>query len=166
MPPASLFGCKDVLCFLGSANRACLSTSTARDALVCVDIILAVAFCNCIHGASLNTCTASYAIIGNLECHFQYLLINYLTTYIVSYFFCFATCFLKFPKKIMQKRLKILQHMEAMEKYRRISLAFRFFWNHLRSFRAAIPSNDRDDIAWEEHREYPLRRHGRFLPGD
>jgi hypothetical protein len=93
VPPASLLGSKDVLCFLGSANRASLSTSTARYAGICIDLILAVTFGDAAHGASFNASAACYAIVTDLVCHLIFLLINFLDTYIVSQFFVFATVF-------------------------------------------------------------------------
>jgi len=92
-PPASLLGSKDVLCFLGSANRASLSTSTARYAGICIDLILAVTFGDAAHGASFNASAACYAIVTDLVCHLIFLLINFWDTYIVSQFFVFATVF-------------------------------------------------------------------------
>jgi hypothetical protein len=93
VPPTSLLGSKDVLCFLGSANRASLRASTARNAGICIDLILAVTFGDAAHGASFNASAACYAIVTDLVCHLIFLLINFLDTYIVSQFFVFATVF-------------------------------------------------------------------------
>ena len=53
----------------GCLNRASLSTCAALDALVCVDLELAVALSDCANGASIYTCTASDASVCNLVCH-------------------------------------------------------------------------------------------------
>jgi hypothetical protein len=50
-------------------NRTCLSTSTALDALIGIDLILAITLGNSIYRASLSTCAASDAIIGNFVSH-------------------------------------------------------------------------------------------------
>ena len=65
----SPFGCKDVLCFLGSTNRASLRASAAADANVCIDLVLAITLSNCLYGASLNASAAGYAIISNFVSH-------------------------------------------------------------------------------------------------
>jgi hypothetical protein len=60
--------------FLRSLYRASLSTSTAANALVSVDLVLAVYLADCFGGASLCTCAACNASIRNLVCHDMYLL--------------------------------------------------------------------------------------------
>jgi hypothetical protein len=55
----------------GSGHRASLCASTALDALVSVDLVLAIAFLDCVYRASLCASTASNALIGNLVCHFS-----------------------------------------------------------------------------------------------
>jgi hypothetical protein len=61
----------DVLSLLRSTDGACISASATAEALICIDLVLAIAFSNCLNGTSLNASAASYAIISNLICHFS-----------------------------------------------------------------------------------------------
>ena len=53
----------------GCLNRTCVCASAALDALVCVDLVLAVAFNNSAYRASIYTSAARNASVGNLVCH-------------------------------------------------------------------------------------------------
>jgi hypothetical protein len=101
-PPASLLGSKDVLCFLGSANRASLSTSTARYAGICIDLILAVTFGDAAHRASFNASAACYAIVTDLVCHLNFLLLDLGYLYPITIFLFLQLFFDIFFKKILE----------------------------------------------------------------
>jgi hypothetical protein len=64
-------------------NRTCLSTSTALDALIGIDFILAIALADSVYGTSLSTSATSDAIVGNFVCH-DYIPPFFVYTYIVS----------------------------------------------------------------------------------
>ncbi len=57
------------LLFNRSANRAVVSTVAAADALISVDNVLVIALGNARNGASICTCAAVNALVGNLVCH-------------------------------------------------------------------------------------------------
>ena len=56
-----------------SANRASACTRAARNALICVDHVLAVSFGNAADGALSLACAACNALIGDFESHDSYL---------------------------------------------------------------------------------------------
>lgn len=56
-----------------SANRAVACASTTRNALISVDNVDAVAFCDTAARTSVNTSATSDAIVCNLICHDNYL---------------------------------------------------------------------------------------------
>ena len=53
----------------GSAYRTCASASTAANAGVSVDNVLAVTLGNCVYRAALSASAASDAIVRNYVCH-------------------------------------------------------------------------------------------------
>ena len=59
----------DRLCLSGCANGANLSTVSAIDAGVSVDLVLAVTLGDSLNGALGCASTATDAIISNLKCH-------------------------------------------------------------------------------------------------
>ena len=54
-----------------SLYRTYACASAAIDALVCVDFILTVFFCNAGYGTFVRTSTARDARVGNLICHWE-----------------------------------------------------------------------------------------------
>ena len=61
------------LSLLGSANGANTGTSTALDASIGIDLVLAVSLGNCFNRALCSASAASDAIIRNLVSHDKYL---------------------------------------------------------------------------------------------
>ena len=62
----------------GSANRAYVCAVTAGDALISIDLELAVTLGNAGSGAAVCTCTARDALITNLESHCKFLRKNFI----------------------------------------------------------------------------------------
>jgi hypothetical protein len=61
----------------GSANRAYVCAVTAGDALISIDLELAITLRNAGSGAAVCTCTARDALITNLESHCKFLPKNF-----------------------------------------------------------------------------------------
>ena len=68
----------------GSGNRASLCASATLNALVCIDLIFAIALFDSTYRASLCACATSDALIRNLVCHSEIPPYNFDYIYILA----------------------------------------------------------------------------------
>ena len=87
----------------GSAYRAYVCAVTARDALVSIDLELAITLGNARSGATVCTCTARDALITNLESHCKILRLKLLAGKNVPYIYFIIYC--RKIKSVLQKSL-------------------------------------------------------------
>ena len=84
--PLFLCSPKELL-FNRSANRAVLCAVATADALISIDNKLVAAFGNARYGASICTCAAVDALVGNLVCHVKIPPLVFFSVYIVAQIF-------------------------------------------------------------------------------